>query len=100
MFATLDGEATAFFAAYRRSHSSHSSHPRYQHNTHTLPTLLIPHPQVHTYQNTDYYRVLRHQSPSFKDGKRAEEMANRVRKWEKKMFYDGDFILDDFMEED
>ena len=36
--------------------------------------------EVHTYQGTDYYRVLRHHSPAFKDGKRAEEMANRVRR--------------------
>lgn len=73
-------------------------------NKPTTPSNPNPNPnpttQVHTYQQTDYYRVLRHQSPSFKDGKRAEEMANRVRRWEKKMFYDGDFILDDFMEEE
>lgn len=48
---------------------------------------------------TDYYRVIR-KSGNFNDGRRAEEMANLVRRWERKAAYDGDFILDDFMEED
>lgn len=52
-----------------------------------------------TLPGTDYYRILR-KSGNFNDGKKAEEMANRIKRWERKAGWDGDFILDDFMEED
>ncbi|GMH49479.1 hypothetical protein TrRE_jg12009 [Triparma retinervis] len=53
------------------------------------------------YHGTDYYRIVRNNSPSFKRWDKAEGMGRMVKRMERICFNDEDFlILDDVMEAD